>query len=84
VTPTASDLRRARLLWDYLRLGVPARPAECLLVLGGHDIGVASRTAELYGQGMAPLVAWKMSWPGCRFDTRTFVVKVSVSRPGCP
>jgi hypothetical protein len=56
VTPTASDLRRARLLWDYLRLGVPARPAECLLVLGGHDIGVASRTAELYEQGMAPLI----------------------------
>jgi DUF218 domain len=25
-------------------------------LLGGHDIGVASRTAELYGQGMAPLV----------------------------
>jgi hypothetical protein len=56
VTPTASDLRRARLLWDYLLLGVPARPAECLLVLGGHDIGVASRTADLYGQGMAPLI----------------------------
>jgi hypothetical protein len=56
VTPTASNLHHARLLWDYLRLGVPARPAECLLVLGGHDIGVASRTAELYGQGMAPFI----------------------------
>jgi DUF218 domain len=56
VTPTGSDLRHARLLWDYLRLGVPAQAAECLLVLGGHDIGVADRTAELYGQGMAPLI----------------------------
>ena len=56
MTPTASDLRHARVLWDYLRLGVPARPAECLLVLGGHDIGVASRTADLYGQGMTPLI----------------------------
>lgn len=56
MTSTADDLRRARLLWDYLRLGVPARPAECLLVLGGHDIGVASRAAELYGQGIAPLI----------------------------
>lgn len=56
MTPTASDLRRARLLWDYLRLGIPVRPAECLLVLGGHDIGVATRAAELYTQGAAPLI----------------------------
>jgi uncharacterized SAM-binding protein YcdF (DUF218 family) len=56
VTPTATHLRHARLLWDYLTLGVPAWPAECLLVFGGHDIGVASRTAELYEQGTAPLI----------------------------
>jgi uncharacterized SAM-binding protein YcdF (DUF218 family) len=56
VTLTPGDLRRARLLWDYLRLGVPARPADCLLVFGGHDIGVASRTAKLYGQETAPLI----------------------------
>lgn len=56
MTPTASDLRNARFLWDYLRLGIPVQPAECLLVLGGHDIGVASRTAELYEQGIAPLI----------------------------
>lgn len=56
VTPTASDLHHARLLRDYLRLGVPARPAECLLVLGGHDIGVADRTADLYQQKIAPLI----------------------------
>jgi uncharacterized SAM-binding protein YcdF (DUF218 family) len=56
VTPSAEDLRHARLLWDYLRLGIPARPAECILVLGGHDIGVASRAAELYRQGIAPLI----------------------------
>jgi uncharacterized SAM-binding protein YcdF (DUF218 family) len=56
VTPAASDLRNARLLWGYLRLGTPAGPAECMLVLGGHDIGVASRAAELYEQGTAPLI----------------------------
>ena len=56
VIPAASDLRRARLLWDYLRLGAPAKSAECLLVLGGHDIGVASRAAELYAQRIAPLI----------------------------
>ena len=56
MTPTASDLRNADLLWDYLRLGMPVQPAECLLVLGGHDIGVARRTAELYELRIAPLV----------------------------
>jgi DUF218 domain len=56
VTPTASDLHQAGLLWDYLRLGIPVKPAECLLALGSHDIGVAPRTAELYKQGIAPLI----------------------------
>jgi hypothetical protein len=38
MTPTADDPRRARLLRDYLHPGMPVRPAECLLVFGGHDI----------------------------------------------
>ncbi|MBO0804446.1 MAG: YdcF family protein [Nocardiopsaceae bacterium] len=54
--PGEGDLRRARVLWDYLRLGVPVEPADCLLVFGGHDLGVAGRAAELYHHGMAPLV----------------------------
>lgn len=35
MTLIESDLRRARLLWDYLRLDIPVRPTECLLVSGG-------------------------------------------------
>jgi hypothetical protein len=54
--PTADDLRHARLLWDYLCLGVPVRSAECLLVFGGHDIGVADRAADLYDAETAPLI----------------------------
>ncbi|HEX6450227.1 MAG TPA: YdcF family protein [Trebonia sp.] len=54
--PKDTDLRHARLLWDYLRLGVPAAPADCLLVFGGHDLGVARRAAELYRGGIAPLI----------------------------
>ena len=56
MTPTTGDLRHARLLWDYLRLGIPVRPADCLLVFGGHDIGVADRAAELYRRGTASLI----------------------------
>lgn len=54
--PDDIDLRRARLLWNYLRLAIPAAPAECLLVFGGHDLGVAGRAADLYHSGAAPLV----------------------------
>ena len=54
--PAPDDLRHARLLWDYLRLGTPARPAECLLVLGGHDISVATRAAGLYLNGTVPFI----------------------------
>jgi uncharacterized SAM-binding protein YcdF (DUF218 family) len=56
MTPTVDDLRHARILWDYLHLGMTVRPAECLLVFGGHDIGVAARAADLYDEGMAPLI----------------------------
>jgi hypothetical protein len=56
MTPAADDLRHARMLWDYLRLGVPARPADCLLVFGGHDIGVARRVAELYASRLVPFI----------------------------
>jgi hypothetical protein len=54
--PSAADLHHARQLWDYLRLGVPVCPAECLLVFGGHDLGVAGRAAELYADGIAPFI----------------------------
>ena len=37
-------------------MGVPVSPAECLLVFGGHDIGVAARAADLYKDGTASLI----------------------------
>jgi DUF218 domain len=56
VVAAPADMSRARQLWDYLRLGIPVQSAECLLVFGGHDLGVAERAAELYLDGVAPLV----------------------------
>lgn len=55
-TPTDTDLRRGRILWEYLRLDTPVHEAECLLVFGGHDIGVATRAADLYLDGTAPFI----------------------------
>lgn len=54
--PVTADMDRARQLWGYLCLGIPVEPAECLLVFGGHDIGVAERAAELYRDGKAPFI----------------------------
>jgi uncharacterized SAM-binding protein YcdF (DUF218 family) len=56
VTPTADDILHAKTLWDYLRLLQPVRPVECLLVFGGHDLGVAERAAEVHAAGIAPLI----------------------------
>jgi len=51
-----ADPADAQDLWDYLRLGQPVQAAECILVFGGHDLGVAHRAVDLYHQGVAPRV----------------------------
>jgi uncharacterized SAM-binding protein YcdF (DUF218 family) len=54
--PTSRELAIAEELWDYLRLGEEVRPAECILVFGGHDLGVAHRAVQLYESDIAPLL----------------------------
>lgn len=53
---SATDLAVAEELWDYLRLGQEVQPAECILVFGGHDLGVARRAIELYQDAVAPMI----------------------------
>jgi hypothetical protein len=55
-TPAAEDLALAEKLWNYLRLGQKVQEAQCLLVFGGHDLGVAHRAVELYQHDIAPLI----------------------------
>lgn len=45
-------------LWDYHHLGHEVRPTDVGVGLGSHDIGVAVRTAELYHEGMFPLIVF--------------------------
>lgn len=54
--PADSVLALAEGIWDYLRLGQEVRTAQCILVFGGHDLGVARRAVELYSGGTAPWV----------------------------
>lgn len=37
-------------------MGQEVQEAQCLLVFGGHDLGVAHRTVELYQHDIAPLI----------------------------
>jgi uncharacterized SAM-binding protein YcdF (DUF218 family) len=46
----------ARVLWDYHRLGHTLSRADAIMVLCSHDTRVAERGAELFLQGMAPLL----------------------------
>jgi uncharacterized SAM-binding protein YcdF (DUF218 family) len=45
-------------LWNYHHLDHELRPADVGIGLGSHDIGVADRTAELYHQGLFPLIVF--------------------------
>jgi uncharacterized SAM-binding protein YcdF (DUF218 family) len=48
----------ARRVWDYHHLGHALAPAECVIVLGSHDVRVAERGADLILDGWAPLIVF--------------------------
>lgn len=53
---TEEILTLAKQLWDYHHLNHHIQKADCILVLGSHDLRVAERAAELYLNGWAPLL----------------------------
>lgn len=44
------------ILWDYLCLGQKPEASDCIIGFGCYNEDVARRAAELYRQGLAPLV----------------------------
>src|ERR1700745_3308880 len=46
----------AKKLWDYHHMNHVLEKADCILVLGSHDLRVAERAAELYLQQWAPMI----------------------------
>lgn len=48
--------RYAKILWDYQSIYDKPEKADCILVLGSHDLRVAERGAELFLRGLAPIV----------------------------
>lgn len=53
---TSEVLELAGQLWDYHHMNHIMQPADCIFALGSHDLRVADRAAELYLEGLAPLV----------------------------
>ncbi|WP_344441553.1 YdcF family protein [Kitasatospora nipponensis] len=48
----------AQLLWDYHQLHHTIRPCSVIIGLGSHDLGVATHSAQLYFEKMAPLIVF--------------------------
>src|ERR1700748_3729565 len=46
----------AKKLWDYHQVNHTVEKADCIFILGSHDLRVAERGAELYLQGYAPIL----------------------------
>ena len=49
-------LKDARVLWNYMKLNQPLQRADCLLVMGSHDLRVAEYGAQLCLDGWASLM----------------------------
>ena len=45
-----------KTLWDYMRLGQTPGKSDCIIGFGCYNEDVARRAAQLYHQGLAPLV----------------------------
>jgi len=48
----------AKKIWDYHHMNHRPEKADCIVVLGSHDLRVAERGAQLFLEGWAPLVVF--------------------------
>jgi uncharacterized SAM-binding protein YcdF (DUF218 family) len=49
-------IKLAEKIWNYHHMGDSLEKADCILVLGSHDLRVAERGANLYLEGWAPII----------------------------
>ncbi|KPI06851.1 protein of unknown function DUF218 [Actinobacteria bacterium OK074] len=55
---TEDQRQQAELIWDYHLMGHEPRPCSAAIGLGSHDLGVATRAAELYRAGLFPVLVF--------------------------
>jgi len=46
----------AKILWDYHHVNHTLKKADCILVLGSHDLNVAKYATKLFLDGWAPII----------------------------
>ena len=56
--PSDEVVKQAQVLWNYLKLGQSLQKADCLLVMGSHDLRVAEYGAKLFLERWAPLMVF--------------------------
>lgn len=49
-------IHHSQVLWDYHAMSSPVKTADCILVLGSHDVRPAEHAAKLYHEGKSALV----------------------------
>jgi uncharacterized SAM-binding protein YcdF (DUF218 family) len=54
--PNDEIIRLAKVLWNFHHVDHSVVESDCILALGSHDLRVADRAAELYLEGMAPIL----------------------------
>jgi uncharacterized SAM-binding protein YcdF (DUF218 family) len=54
--PNDEIIRLAKVLWNFHHVDHSVEESDCILALGSHDLRVADRAAELYLEGMAPIL----------------------------
>ncbi len=45
-------------LWDFLYIAHPLKPADAIIGFGSHDLGIATRAADIYMAGWAPVIVF--------------------------
>lgn len=51
-------LTAAKAVWDYHHMNHTLVESDCIIVLGSHDTRVAERGAEIFLQGLAPVMVF--------------------------
>ncbi|WP_018566308.1 YdcF family protein [Streptomyces sp. PsTaAH-124] len=55
---TEDQWHRAALIWEYHQMRHAPQPVDVAIGLGSHDLGVATRSAELYRAGLFPTLVF--------------------------
>lgn len=77
-----SDDELAKILWDYHHVNHTLKIVDAIIVLGGHDLRVAEKGADLLLAGFAPFVIFSgykgertQNWPLSEAETFANVAK---------